>query len=123
MNKPHPVTQLNRFAIRQLFLQKKPKAGCTALDAGSLKRILVLRLDEIGDVILMSPFLRELRRNLPDAKITLIVKPAVYNLVEHCPYVDNVVRFAPISCRYPVRSFLQARRFALRNAFDPDVDL
>ena len=123
MNKPHPVTRLNRFAIRQLFLQKKPKAACTALDSASLKRILVIRLDEIGDVILMSPFLRELRRNLPHANITLIVKPAVYNLVEHCPYVDNIVRFAATSWRYPLRSFLQARRFALQTLACERYDL
>jgi heptosyltransferase-2 len=50
-------------------------------------------LDEIGDMVLTTPFLRELRRNLPDAWITLLVKPAVYNLVEICPYVDEVLTY------------------------------
>lgn len=58
-----------------------------------MHRILVVRLDEIGDMVLMSPFLRELRRNHPDAEITLIVKPTVYNLVELCPYVDYIKVF------------------------------
>jgi heptosyltransferase-2 len=40
-----------------------------------------------------SSFLRELRRNLPDAWITLVVKPAVYNLVEFCPYVNEVLTY------------------------------
>jgi heptosyltransferase-2 len=52
--------------------------------------ILVVRLDEIGDVVLTSPFLRELRRNVPAAWITLIVKPELRNLVELCPYINEV---------------------------------
>jgi len=57
------------------------------------KRILVVRLDEIGDVVLTTPFLRELRKNVPSAWITLVVKPQVYNLVETCPYVDEVLTY------------------------------
>ncbi|MBQ7704912.1 MAG: glycosyltransferase family 9 protein [Selenomonadaceae bacterium] len=54
------------------------------------KNILVMRLDGIGDNVLSSGFLRELRRNYPSAYITLIVNPTVYNLVELCPYVNEV---------------------------------
>ncbi|OHB20648.1 MAG: hypothetical protein A2854_04715 [Parcubacteria group bacterium RIFCSPHIGHO2_01_FULL_56_18] len=42
-------------------------------------------------MVLMSPFMRELRRFHPEAEITLLVQPLVFNLVEHCPYVDKVV--------------------------------
>jgi heptosyltransferase-2 len=60
---------------------------------GSLKAILVVRLDEIGDVVMNSPFLRELRRNAPQAWITLVVKPGTLNLVERCPYANEVLAF------------------------------
>ena len=60
-------------------------------------RILVLRLDEIGDVVLTTPFLRELRRNAPKAWITLIVNPVTWNLVEFCPHVNEVLLF---DCRF-----------------------
>ena len=63
------------------------------------ENILVIRLDEIGDMVLMSPFLRELRYGCPNAHITLVVKPAVYNLVELCPYVDRVLTLSPIHGR------------------------
>jgi len=55
--------------------------------------ILVVRVDEIGDVILTTPFLRELRRNAPDAWITLVVKPQTAEIVEYCPYVNEIIRF------------------------------
>ena len=58
-----------------------------------MNRILVVRLDEIGDVVMTTPFLRELRRNKPNAWITLVVKPAVYDLIELCPYVNEVLTY------------------------------
>lgn len=64
-----------------------------AINLRKVKRVLVVRLDEIGDVVMTSSFLRELRRNLPDAWITLVVKPAVHNLVELCPYVNEVLAY------------------------------
>jgi len=63
------------------------------IELSKVKKVLVMRLDEIGDVVLFTPFLRELRRNLPDAWITLVVKPSVYNLVELCPYVNEVLTY------------------------------
>ncbi|OGW74810.1 MAG: hypothetical protein A2Z72_06010 [Omnitrophica bacterium RBG_13_46_9] len=61
--------------------------------AGSAKRILVVRLDSIGDLVLTTPFLRELRRNSPGSFITLIVDPRALNLVDICPYVDEVLTY------------------------------
>src|SRR3989338_3689117 len=54
------------------------------MNLSQVERVLVVRLDEIGDVVMTTPFLRELRRNLPNAWITLVVKPALYHLVELC---------------------------------------
>jgi heptosyltransferase-2 len=59
----------------------------------SARAILVVRLGEIGDTVLATPFLRELRRNAPRAWITLVVKPEVLNLVELCPHVNEIVTF------------------------------
>jgi ADP-heptose:LPS heptosyltransferase len=58
-----------------------------------VRSILIIRLDEIGDLVLTTPFLRELRRNAPKAWITLIVNPVTWNLVEFCPYVNEVLLF------------------------------
>jgi heptosyltransferase-2 len=64
--------------------------------------VLIVRLDEIGDITMTTSFLRELRRNIPDAWMTLVVKPAVHNLVGRCPYVNEVLSYdwnAPV--RFP----------------------
>lgn len=53
--------------------------------------IIIFRLDAIGDVVLSSAMLRELRRLYPTAHITLVVSSTTRSLVEHCPYVDEVL--------------------------------
>lgn len=58
-----------------------------------VRQVLVVHLFEIGDVVMLSPFLRELRRFLPSARITLVVKPDLKNLVEMCPYVSEVLTY------------------------------
>jgi heptosyltransferase-2 len=55
------------------------------------KKILVVRQDSIGDLVLTSSFLRELRRSNPNAWITLVVDSPMSNLVELCPYVNEVL--------------------------------
>lgn len=95
------------------------------IDLKRLERVLIIRPDEIGDVILTTPFLRELRRNLPDARITLLVKPAIRNLVELCPYVDEVLTYEPSVSRY-WRSFQatsRALRLSREHLFKRDYDL
>jgi heptosyltransferase-2 len=67
-----------------------------------VRRILVVRLDRIGDVTMMGSFLRELRRGFPAAWVTLVVSPAAFNLVEACPYVNEVLIF-----RHPTVRFLR----------------
>src|SRR3954469_19957681 len=61
--------------------------GEAAADVPPPRRILVLKLDEIGDVVLASPLLRELRGSFPDAVIELVVRPETAALVDRCPHV------------------------------------
>jgi heptosyltransferase-2 len=79
------------------------------LNPERLQRVLVVRLDAVGDVIVTTPFLRELRRFMPGAWITLVVRPALFNLVELCPYVNEVL---PFDCH--VRSSLKHLRLHMR---------
>ena len=55
-----------------------------------LNRILVIRIDAIGDLIFISAFIRELKRNFPESTIDIVVRDSNYSLIENCPYVDNI---------------------------------
>jgi len=88
------------------------------------KNILVIKLDEIGDVVLCTPLLRELRRNYRDSRITLVVKPEVENLIELCSYVDEILTyefkdksiFSPIKKR--LSEFQFSRKYLLYRKYD-----
>jgi len=56
-----------------------------------VRRLLVMRLDNIGDVILLSPALRALRRALPQAAITLMASPAGSQAAPLLPWIDDLI--------------------------------
>ena len=57
------------------------------------EKLLIIRLDEIGDVVLSTPLLREIKKEFLHSQISLIVNNTTYNLVEQCPYVDKIIIF------------------------------
>lgn len=56
----------------------------------NVKHILIIKLDEIGDMVLLTPFLRELRRNEPFAHISVLTQPNYRNLLKWCPYINQL---------------------------------
>ncbi len=58
------------------------------VDSSAIERILVVRLDEIGDAVMNVPLLRALRRHFPNAHITVVMRPAGAALMAACPYID-----------------------------------
>jgi len=56
----------------------------------SPKKILIVKLSAIGDVVLSTPVAEALRRDFPDARIDWLVGRAASPLVEHNPYVDRI---------------------------------
>jgi heptosyltransferase III len=61
------------------------------IDLRACRNILVVKLDFIGDWVLCTPFLRNLRRGAPDARITALVLERVLDLAEACRDLDRVV--------------------------------
>ena len=57
------------------------------------RKILVMRYRFIGDTVLTVPFLRNLRQAYPAAQIDLMLEPFSGQVIEGCPYVDNIVPF------------------------------
>jgi len=57
------------------------------------KRILVIRYRFIGDTILTGPFLKNLRLAYKDARIDVLVGPQSGEVLDGCPYVDELITF------------------------------
>ncbi len=81
-------------------------ASSPPFNDNSPESILVIRLDGIGDLVLTTPFLRELRRNYPKSHITLIIRPETKNLFEFCPYCDEILTFGLRRPRHVFRYLL-----------------
>lgn len=57
----------------------------------AVRRILVIRLDNIGDLVLLSPALRTLKENLPQAELTLMASGAGPQVTPLLPWVDHLL--------------------------------
>ncbi|MCM8778506.1 MAG: lipopolysaccharide heptosyltransferase II [Candidatus Omnitrophica bacterium] len=55
------------------------------------KRILVIRTDRIGDVVLSTPVIKNLRDHFPQSFIVMMVRPYTKEIVEDNPYLDEVI--------------------------------
>lgn len=57
----------------------------------SIRNLLIVRLDNIGDVIMTSPAVRALRENLPHARITLMASPSGSQVAPLFPWIDETI--------------------------------
>ena len=87
-------------------------------------RILVTQTGGwIGDMILLTPALRALKRACPQSYLTLLIRPLVANLMATCPYVDEVIIDTKGNGVGRVPGFFQLVRRIRRGRFDLAVIL
>lgn len=56
-----------------------------------MKRILIVRTDRVGDVIMITPMIRELRKTFPDAYIAAFTRPQTSDVLINNPYLDEII--------------------------------
>lgn len=56
-----------------------------------VRRVLAIRLDNLGDVLMTTPALQALKASLPGVHITLLASPSGAALAPHVPAVDEVI--------------------------------
>jgi lipopolysaccharide heptosyltransferase II len=57
----------------------------------NIKRILVIRLDNLGDVVMTGPAFRALREAFPNAHLTLMASPGGSQAAPLLPWIDDVI--------------------------------
>lgn len=55
------------------------------------RNILAVRLDNIGDVIMLGPALRAVKETSPQARLTLLASPAGATAALLLPWIDDVI--------------------------------
>jgi len=64
------------------------------LRSRDFRKILLIKLSAVGDVIHTIPVLNKLRRRYPAAQLDWLVTPAIAELLRHNPAISNVIEFA-----------------------------
>lgn len=82
-------------------------------DKASIKKILIIKPERIGDTILATPAFQALRETFPDAYICLIASSGVREIIEGNLFVDEMSYFKEKGIRAVIKEFDVIRK--LRN--------
>jgi ADP-heptose:LPS heptosyltransferase len=55
------------------------------------KRILIVRTDRVGDVVMITPMVRELKKTFPDSFIATLTQPNTTAILKNNPYIDLMI--------------------------------
>ena len=73
------------------LLKGGEKENMQDANLNNYRRILIVRTDRIGDVLLSTPVIKALRQKYPQAYISMLVSPYARDIVENNPYLDEVI--------------------------------
>jgi heptosyltransferase-2 len=75
-----------------------------------LKKILVMRTDRLGDVILSTPVIANLRKAYPKSHIAFLCRPYTKEVLENNPYLDEIIIYDK---NKEHKNFLSSLKFCL----------
>jgi len=75
--------------LRLLFAKKPSEIKLSS----RIKKILFIRIDRIGDLVLSTPALRVLKQRFPQSELVVLVSPSNQSLLLNNPYVDKVFAY------------------------------
>ncbi len=86
----------------------------------AIKKIAIIRLSSIGDIVLTTPLIRAVRKTYPEAVIDFIVKEQFVDLVKTNPHLTNVLTFNHTAGWKELRSL---KKLIRKENYDLLVDL
>ncbi len=66
-----------------------------------MQRILIVRFTSLGDVLLTTPLVRAIKTQYPHIKIDFCVLDTLAQVVEHNPYIDNLILYSKLDDKQP----------------------
>ncbi|MBI5238010.1 MAG: glycosyltransferase family 9 protein [Deltaproteobacteria bacterium] len=75
------------------FLTFRPFREKGGLPIGQIKKVLLIRIDGLGDVAMSAPVFGSLKEIFPDARITLLAASWSRDMVEVIPGLDEIIFF------------------------------
>ncbi len=88
----------------------------------SIRKILVIRLDRIGDMVMTTPIFRALKKKWPDAQITVLTNTVNRNVVINNPFIDCILVYDRENAHKRLNSRLIFFRSIRERKFDLVID-
>jgi heptosyltransferase-2 len=79
------------YLLRVIALFISDKASPDFGSGEGIRKVLFIRVDRIGDLVLSTPALRALKQASPNSHLVVLASPSNQSLLLHNPYVDGVV--------------------------------
>lgn len=99
--------RLRKYSNQVLAIIYAKKQSQEPLDPGPINRVLVVRINyRIGNILFTTPILNALAKQLPHARIDMILGASfTASMIEGMPQMDRVYSFPRSLLRQPVRLF------------------
>lgn len=113
-----------RKRIEKEYSLKRMVEGTLAVyeEALNSKNILVIKLGAIGDVMLVVPSLRLLRKNFPDAHISVLTQDECKYILKNCPYIDDIILYDRNDRDKGIKGLFKKSAIIRRRCFDMSID-
>lgn len=96
------------------------------MECKNIKKILVIKLRHIGDVLLTVPALAAIREEFPQAHISVLVNSGTEETLTGCPFINDLIIFDRKTKGLPfIKKYLEELGFLLRirqGGYDMTVD-
>lgn len=117
--------RLRNIVFKSFFLLTKTytKGDLSGFSPG---KILVIKLDRIGDMVMSTPIFRALKEQWPGSQISVLVNPTNKYIVINNPFVDDIIVYDKQgrhkSLQNRLHFFLQLRKKGFDIVIDPYLD-
>lgn len=89
------------------------------------RKILIVKLDNIGDVVLVSPLIEALKKNIPGLILDILIRKECLEVVSNNPDINKIHIINPVWKKVSLKNLLDNFRFislARHNNYDYVVD-
>jgi len=80
---------------------------------GDVKKIIVSRTDNLGDVILTLPLITQIKKNFPNTHLVFLVKKYVYDLIKDYPGINEFAFIDDLNDSSKLRKYFKQGNFDL----------
>ena len=84
----------------------------------NVKKLLIVRLSSLGDILLTSPLIRSIKKKYPQIEIDFVLREEFHNLLKLNPYIRNIYLYPKAK-----EKLKNLKKYIYKNNYDLVIDL